>query len=97
MNLALCRPDKQPCLLTNTGLNLGDHVFPMVHGIHKNGKFYVAELPDYDEDDFTLLALTGWPSEPHTIEEFYQHDGIPYIRTDHGYSPAECYFKLIDN
>lgn len=25
---------------------------------------------------------------------FYESDGIPYIRTDKGYSPSERYFKM---
>lgn len=94
MNVILYRNGEH--LLTNEGLKLGDSVFPLVHGLQRNGKFYVAILPDPDEDDFTLLACTGWPSEPHTITEFYQEGGIPHIRTDHGYSPAECYFKSLE-
>lgn len=94
MNIVLYKNGEH--LLTNEGLKLGDHVFPLVDGLRRNGKFYVAGLPDPDDSAYTLLACTGFPSEPHTITEFYQDAGIPCIRTDKGYSPAECYFKTIE-
>ena len=88
-------------LMTNEGLQVGDKVFPMTHGLSRNGEYYLAGLYswDGDRDDFSILACTGFPSEPHTILEFGQDTstgGTPYLRTDKGYGPSESYFKMLE-
>lgn len=84
-------------LLTNEGLCVGDKVFPCVGGYHSNGKFYVVYIRTTEvlQDPDWVLACTGWPSEPHVVEEFYSHEGLLHIKTNRGYSPAEVYFKVI--
>jgi hypothetical protein len=81
--------------LTNEGLVVGDEVFPMVYGYHTNGQFFVIGIFDRMYDLDQVLACTGYPSEPHTIKDFYEQEGLQWVHTDKGYSPAEKYFKLL--
>ena len=43
--------------------------------------------------------MSGFPNEPHIIKDLNYDNGRqgkPYqIRTNNGYSPIECYFKII--
>ena len=40
--------------------------------------------------------MSGFPNEPHTNLELPYSDYKPYeVRTDNGYSPIECYYKII--
>ena len=83
-------------LFTNSKLKIGDKVFPLANGIQIDGEHYINNFDIYcGDEDFHILAITGWPSEPHTILEFYKENGIKYIQTDKGYSPAKVYFKHI--
>ena len=109
MNISLYRDGKQH-LFTNDNLKVGDKVFPLVHTFHKvgdkvfplvhtfheNGQIFIIDIIGGrpNDDPFTVLACTGWPSEPHTIKDFYNYEGIQYVHTDKGYSPAIVYFKL---
>ena len=81
---------------TNENIEIGDEVFPLVSGWHEDSTFYISHIENY-EDEFRMLALTGWPSEPHTVLKFEKEKNEPLaIITDKGYSPAECYFKQLN-
>ena len=82
-------------LLTNEGLKIGDKVFSLLFCYHNKDKIYVIDIRLHNRDKRMIEACTGWPNDPHTIKEFYREDGLQYIRTDMGYSPAYVYFKLI--
>ncbi len=75
--------------LTNEGLKDGDKVFPISYGSTATKKYVHRQ---FDFRDF----MSGWPNEPHTIQEFYMDDEVRYVRTDCGYSPEECYFKIVE-
>jgi hypothetical protein len=76
--------------LSNENLKVTDEVFPIGRGrIKDDGTFILREL---DYRDF----MCGFPDNPHTILDLRHSDYKPYeIRTDHGYSPIECYYKII--
>ena len=77
--------------LSNEDLNVGDKVYPIARGrVLDDGSFI---LHDLDYRDF----MCGFPDDPHTIEDLhYCSTSKPYeIRTDKGYSPKECYYKVI--
>jgi hypothetical protein len=96
MNIALYVPKGGLRLFTNEGLQVGDKVFPLVSSYHKGGKLFIVSIPRLEDDDpVTISACTGWPDEPHTVRSFYTEDGLPWIRTAEGYSPAGVYFKDI--
>jgi len=84
--------------LTNEGIRVGDQVFPCISGYQIDDRFYIMQIDTtrHLHNPETMLACTGWPSEPHTVVEFYNDDrGLRHIRTDKGHSPAEVYFKVI--
>ena len=95
MNIALWNNCKE-YFLTNDNLKVGDKVFPLVYTTHRKGKVYITGMIGPEEDPHTILVCTGWPSEPHTIKDFYDDDGIQWVHTDKGYSPAAVYFKPVD-
>lgn len=71
-------------LFSNENLKVGDQVFPIYTPYDKSFCFF-----DY---------ASGFPDEPHTIEELKRSDYKPYeTRTSHGYGPEEMYFKIIPN
>lgn len=76
--------------LSNEGLAMGDKVYPIGNGrVRDDGSWILHEL---DFTDFT----SGFPDEPHTIENLNYSDYKPCeVRTDHGFSPIESYFKVI--
>ena len=75
--------------LTNEGLKIGDPVFSISHGTTASGKYVHLEY-GFSE------ACSGWHSDPAIIESFYKDSrDISYIRTNKGYSPEECYFKIV--
>ncbi len=82
-------------LFTNEWLAVGDEVFPLVDSYHSDGQLFITGMIDTTDDASDILACTGWPSNPHTIQEFYQQEGLQWARTDKGYSPAAVYFKLL--
>jgi len=75
--------------LTNENLKEGDKTFPISFGKVVDNKYY--------HRDFEFKPhLSGFPDDPHTIIDLHYSDDKPYeIRTDKGYSPVECYFKLV--
>lgn len=75
---------------SNENLKVGDKVFPISRGKVTDDKF---EHWEFDFRDF----MCGFPDEPHIILDLHHSNYKPYqSRTDHGYSPIECYFKIIE-
>lgn len=75
--------------LSNENLMEGDEVFPIARG-RIDGDVFL--LHEYDFSDF----ISGFPDEPHTIIDLKHSDYKPYqVRTSHGYSPIESYYKII--
>jgi hypothetical protein len=76
--------------LTNDGLKEGDKVYPIAWGRCLDGGGWI--LHKFDYRDF----MSGFPDEPHTIIDLKHSDYKPYqVRTDMGFSPIECYYKII--
>lgn len=76
--------------LSNDNLNVGDKVYPIARGRCLDDGTWI--LTDFDFRDFT----SGFPDDPHIIENLKHSDYKPYeVKTDKGYSPIECYFKII--
>jgi len=75
---------------SNENLQIGDKVFPIADGrVREDGSFI---LHNFSFEDYS----TGFPDEPHTIIDLKHSDYKPYeVRTEYGYSPAECYYKII--
>jgi len=94
MNIAIPKEQGGFHLLTNEGLSIGDKVFPLLDSYHTKGKSYIIDIRTNDKPRM-VSACTGWPSRPHTIKEFYQAEGLWWIRTDKGYNTADIYFKLL--
>ena len=76
--------------LSNDNLKVSDEVYPIARGrITDNNEFILEEL---DYRDF----MSGFPDEPHIIEDLYYSLQKSYeVKTSHGYSPIECYYKII--
>ena len=74
--------------LSNEGLAIGDEVFPISFGSTESGKYIHIHF-NFSE------ACSGWHSSPHIVQSFYMDGSVRYIRTDRGYSPEECYFKIV--
>lgn len=79
--------DKIRYTLSNENLEVNDEVFPIGRGrVKDDGTFILHEF------DFEM----GFPDEPHKILNLKHSDYKPYeVRTDHGYSPIESYYKII--
>lgn len=79
--------------LSNENLKEGDKVFPIANGRCLDNGGWI--LHDFDFRDF----VSGFPDEPHTIIDLNYDNGRqgkPYeVRTDKGYSPIECYYKIV--
>ena len=77
--------------LSNENLQNGDKVYPISRGKSNSEKF------TYEHWSFEWrYFMTGWISEPHTILDIHYSDYKPYeVHTSHGFSPIECYFKII--
>jgi len=76
---------------SNKNLKVGDKVFPISDGFISDNKKYYHEK--FDFRDF----MCGFPDEPHTIIDLeYSKEKSYQVRTDYGYSPIECYFKIIN-
>jgi len=95
MNIAISKECGEWILLTNEDLKIGDAVFPLVSTYHNNGKIFIIDMIRPSDSKESILACTGWPSHPHVVQRFFTEDGICYIETDKGYSPAIQYFKII--
>jgi hypothetical protein len=75
--------------LTNENLQVGDKVYGISWGKVTGDKY------DHWYFDWRNV-VSGWKSEPHTIVDLHYSDYKPYeVHTDHGYSPVECYFKIL--
>jgi hypothetical protein len=85
--------DKVRYTLTNECLKVGDKVYPIARGRCLDDDGWV--LHDLDYRDF----MSGFPYEPHTIEDLNYDNGKQgkayQVRTDMGFSPIECYYKII--
>jgi hypothetical protein len=76
--------------LTNDGLQQGDKVYPIAWGRCLDGGGWILHELDFKP------YLSGFPDEPHTIIDLKHSDYKPYqVRTDMGFSPIECYYKII--
>ena len=77
--------------LSNDDLKTGDKVFPIAGGRCLDDGGWI--LHDFDFSDY----CSGFPDEPHIILDLkHSTDYKPYeVRTNCGYSPAECYYKII--
>jgi hypothetical protein len=98
MNLAIPKKDGSGdfYLFSNADLAVGDQVFPLVHGYKNHGKFYLlGTVIEPDMNPEFILAVTGWPSKPHTIKHFFAQEGLLHAKTDKGSGPSEIYFKLV--
>lgn len=75
--------------LSNDDLKDGDEVFPIAQGRCTDNGWILHEI-NFEN------YMTGFPDEPHTIKSIDYGNGKPYsVCTDKGYSPKECYYKII--
>jgi hypothetical protein len=77
--------------LSNENLVVGDMVFPISRG-RTIDNVHVHE--EFDFRDF----MSGFPDDPHTIKnmDYSKGQNKTYeVHTSHGWSPKECYFKII--
>lgn len=99
MKLAIPKGNCKFHLLTNEGIDIGDKVFPLLGGYSYDGEWYLTDVSIPLGNKLSaehILAITGWPSEPHTVRAIVKPTNEPLrIYTDKGYSPAQCYFKKI--
>ena len=81
--------------LTNEKLQNGDRVYSIVSGrVREDGTFIISDI-EFESRYVEGLNTSGFPDEPHTIEDLKHSDYKPYqVRTDHGYGPIEKYFKI---
>lgn len=76
--------------LTNEDLIVGDKVFPIARGRVKEDNSFILHELDYRG------FMSDFPEEPHTLLDLKHSDYKPYeVRTSHGYSPRECYYKVV--
>jgi hypothetical protein len=76
--------------LSNENLQVNDKVFPIARGRCLEGGGWI--LHNFDFRDY----MSGFPYEPHTILDLHHSDDKSHeIRTDHGYGPAETYYKVV--
>lgn len=82
--------NKKRYTLSNENLKVGDNVYPIAWGRCLDDGGWVLQNFDYRE------LLSGFPNDPHTILDLKHSDHKPYqVKTDRGYSPIECYYKII--
>ncbi len=75
--------------LSNDNLQNGDKVYPIAQGrcIENGWILHGFNFKNY---------CSGFPDEPHTILNLNHSEYKPYqVRTDHGYSAIESYYKII--
>lgn len=87
--------DEYRYALTNDKLKNGDRVYSIVNGrVQEDGTFIIHDI-EFESRYVEGLNTSGFPDEPHTIEDLKHSDHKPYqVRTDHGYGPIEKYFKI---
>ena len=78
--------------LSNEGLKVGDSVFPIAMGRCLEDGGWILNSFDFRG------STTGFPDDPHTILDLDYDNGRQgkayQVRTDRGYSPIECYYKI---
>ena len=76
--------------LTNDNLVCGDKVYPIANGrCLDDGSFILHDF------DFSM-SCSGFPDKSHTILDLQYSKSKPYeVRTNKGFSPVECYYKII--
>jgi hypothetical protein len=75
--------------LSNENLAVGNEVFPIAWGRQTKEGWILHNL------DYRKLT-SSFPDEPHTITSIEKVSPVEtIIRTHHGYSPAESYYKII--
>lgn len=81
--------------LSNEGVQVGDQVYPIARGrCLPDGGWILHEI-EFESHRVAGLNTSGFPDEPHTILDLNHSEDKAYqVRTDHGYSPIECYFKI---
>jgi len=76
--------------LSNENLCVGDEVFSIARGRCLDDGSWI--LHDFDFRDY----MCGFPNEPHIIENLkYGKSKSEEVNTNKGYSPRECYYKII--
>ncbi len=76
--------------LSNDNLKVNDEVYPIARGRCLGGDGWI--LHNFDFRHF----MCGFPDEPHIILDLKHSDYKPYeVRTNHGFSSHECYYKII--
>ena len=76
--------------LSNENLSNGDKVYPIAEGRTLDDGSFI--LHDFSWEDY----MSGFPDEPHIILNINYSDYKPYeVQTDMGFSPVECYYKII--
>lgn len=79
---------KEVLHLCTNKIAVGDSAFPFLHG-------GVAALEAKEAPWEIETYLTGWPNDPHIIEDMHYSDFKPYeIRTSKGFGPREDYFLV---
>ena len=76
--------------LSNDNLEVGDKVYPIANGRCTDDGGFILHGFTWSE------CSSGFPDEPHTITDLHHAEYKPYeVSTDYGYSPVECYYKII--
>ena len=76
--------------LSNENLKVKDKVYPIAWGRCLDDGSWILHKLDFNE------CCSGFPDDPHTILDLnYSKSKPEQVRTDFGYSPIECYYKII--
>ena len=76
--------------LSNDNLQEGDKVYSIANGRCMDNDEWVLHGFDF------RMVVSGFPDEPQIIMDLNHSNYKPYqVHTDHGYSPIECYYKII--
>lgn len=82
--------------LSNENLAVGDKVYPIASGRCTDAGEWILHKIEFESTYVEGLNTSGFPDEPHTILDLHHSDYKPYeVHTDHGFSPIECYYKII--
>ena len=71
-------------------------MYPIARGrCLDNGDWILHEI-EFESKYVKRLNTSGFPDEPHTILNLHYSDYKPYeVQTNIGFSPKECYYKII--